>query len=517
MAWKDIYESLRVVRDSANNVDRKVEVEEDIPVIGTDLNDSEVMNLISRMKEQSKTRKQKYEDFKYMSNDGIIGGALELCADEATQVDDTTDLPFWVESENEEFEKYMNTWLKDTIKLQDKAWLYAYKMVLDGEVTLRTYNSINADETLAQFITVGDYFELMDKPYLVSELQVADNTIGFAMHEMDKSDNDKILDEDDFIHIYRDKGEREPLAIKLVDNEGKQRELKVKVPVGTSYLDSSRQAFAILDLLDTMVLAQRVNKNALTRIYSVEVGNANKKETRNIISELKSAFKRSSLEKDKLYKDSSKTSTIANVYLPTRNGKGAVQVEEIGGNIDIKELSDLQYYTDKLFASIRVPKDFLNFGDGALFADGTMTKKDIRFARMILSLKRLLAQLVKEMVEFKMSKTPYATKDVKYTIDYLPVLSAEDAEEIDNLNISISVASMLKDLLAGNPHIREEDLIKYILQYMLKIPKIDLFYSEDIVKDDEQVALSPMEQAQLDNLKIDIENKRNAETPKEGE
>lgn len=489
--FKQLNEALRTIRSGGYSQDRAVQVDDNIPVVGTEMTDSEVMQLINKIKAVSYERQEKLKDYEYMSKDGIIGGALELLADESTICDITTTLPFWVESENKEFETYMNTWLKETIKIQNKAWLYAYRLVRDGEIFLRTYNSTkdseSVDKLIRDYITVGDYFELIDNPSEISELTLCDNTIGYQYKDPDFMFNDKILDEDEFIHVYRDTGERQTILVSYNDKKTGIRETKFKVPYGTSYLDSSRQSFLILDLLDTMVLSQRINKNQILRLISVEVGNANRTDTRNAVNEVKQAFKTSALEKDKAFKAGAKNGTVSNIYIPTRQGKGNVSVDEVGGNIDVKDLTDLEYYTNKLFASLRVPKEMLNFNESSFFADGSMTKKDVRFARMVKSIKALLTDLVQKMVEFKKSKTKWSSKDIKYYISSCNVPSAEDTDNIEVLNTAMSIATSLRDFLQDNSKVSEDDLMKYIFLEILRIPDFSDFYSNKDVPVSERV------------------------------
>lgn len=503
--FSDLNEALRTVRQANNVHNKSIQVDDEVDIIGSDLNDAELLSLINNIKEKSYNRESRLKEYKYMAQDGIIGGALELIADESTLLDDITQLPFWVESDDKAFENYFNTWLKDTVKLQSKAWLYAYRIARDGDIVLRTYDSItdkNADDKrIKKLITIGDYFELVDDCSTVSELQLMDNTIGYQIVDKDSNFNDKILSNTDFIHVYRDTGERETIKVRY-ESEGEILERDFKIPYGTSFLESSRQAFMILDLLDTLVLSQRINKNQITRLVNVEVGNADTKKTRKMISEVKQAFKRSTLEKDKMYKEGNKGSTISNVYIPTRNGVGNVGMDEFGGNIDVRDLTDLEYYTNKLFASLRTPKEFLGFSEGGFFSEGSMTKKDIRFARMIRAIKSLLKDLVKEMVEFKKSKTKWNNKNITYHIDTVPVPSTEDSEVIDSLQASLVVADLLKTFLVENPHVREEDLTRYCLENILKLPKYDEFYDEEgEVDEDEQVGLDPLSQAQVDNMR----------------
>jgi hypothetical protein len=47
-----------------------------------------------------------------------------------------------------------------------------------------------------------------------------------------------------------------------------------------------------------------------------------------------------------------------NIYLPTHGGQGAVTIGQIGGDVDVKSLADLDYWNNKFYSSYGVPKQY---------------------------------------------------------------------------------------------------------------------------------------------------------------
>ena len=155
---KDLNEALKTIRHTqVTNI--AVQYDDSVPVVGTELNDAELLALIAKIKDTTKTRDEKLNDYRYMEKDAIVGGALDLIADESTLLDDIMEMPYWVESKNKDFEKFFNSWLKDTVDINRRAWLFAYRMTRDGEVILRTYDSItdkhSVDKLMKKAIDIG--------------------------------------------------------------------------------------------------------------------------------------------------------------------------------------------------------------------------------------------------------------------------------------------------------------------------------------------------------------------------
>ena len=43
------------------------------------------------------------------------------------------------------------------------------------------------------------------------------------------------------------------------------------------------------------------------------------------------------------------------IVIPVNNEKGNVQVQEIGGDVDIQHIADVDYTNNKLFAALKIP------------------------------------------------------------------------------------------------------------------------------------------------------------------
>ena len=490
--FKQLQESFQILSRGGSKIDSKVQYDDEVPFIGSELESQEVLDLIRKVKNLSQSRKSIYEDYKYMLQDAIISGCVELIADEASIIDDITGMSYWVDCPSSpKFEKELNEWLKNTIEINKLVWRMAWQLLVDGGFFLRTFKN---DDEARKYIDLGDYFELVKDYLSVTDITMYGKTISYQWQDEKDENNISLTKDDEFIHIFWDKGAYETITVEYSekDNEGiyTRKTKDCKAVYGTSYLENSRQAFLILDLIDTMLLSARVNKTTLTRLIMTEVGTAGKTETKRIIDRVKGAFKVSSLKINNSYKEGDKTATIQNVYIPTRNGKGEVRVDEFGGNADIRDISDIEYYTDKLMASLRVPKAFLGLDSNITAGLGanTMTKVDIRYARLIKTVKTFIKEAIEEMVKFKIStSSELMKKDDKHdwTIETVPVSTAEEDEKATTLQTVVGVAEQIKGLLSDCSKVDMDALTKYLLDYILDLPDSELFYNENTDSEEE--------------------------------
>ena len=139
-----------------------------------------------------------------------------------------------------------------------------------------------------------------------------------------------------------------------------------------------------------------------------------------------------------------------NVYVPTRNGKGNISTNQVGGDIDVKGLADLEYYRDKLFGALRVPKQFFGFtDDGAGFNGGaSLTIISSRYAKMIKRVQNTLVQAITDLINLMLIDYGQATYINKFTIRMQSPTTQEEIDRRDNMSTKIGMTSDIMNLLS---------------------------------------------------------------------
>ena len=87
------------------------------------------------------------------------------------------------------------------------------------------------------------------------------------------------------------------------------------------------------------------------------------------------------------------------IFNPTRNGKGAVTHENIGGDFQVRDIVDIDYFKNKLFSGLKIPKALLGYEEslpGGL-GDNTLTRLDIRYSRSVKRVQNALIVGVKDL------------------------------------------------------------------------------------------------------------------------
>lgn len=457
--------------------DVEVKVDDSLPESVMDANYQELTDFLSKIRKASKARKEVYNEIDQMAFDSLVGSGMSLVADDATQIDPIREKSVWITSDDAEIQKYCNDFLED-IGMEDNIWTYAYQVIRYGSMFLKTYHSeFESGKAPEEIKNLKGYmFEREDDPSRISDLQKYGFTVGYAETKVDNKNRETHIlhPVDDYIHFINDRmGRREKVNLTYTDgNEQKSDEFKIRY--GVSLFDDARQAWAMLDLIEMLLIYLRFGRSAFYRMFKVEVGGASRTEVIRILREVKAAFNvQDNLDlKNNTYTGVKKPLPHGeNVYLPVKQGKGDVNVEEVGGNVDIKEIADLEYWRNKLFAAMRMPKAYLGFEEtqpGGL-GNVSLTRQDIRYARSVKVVKRVLVNGITDMMDFHMRETGHEDWVGRYEVFMAKVMSAEVSDIEDETLSNIQLAEALKALLSDVESIDQENLIKVIIDDILDL------------------------------------------------
>ena len=211
-----------------------------------------------------------------------------------------------------------------------------------------------------------------------------------------------------------------------------------KLEKGESFVEDARIAWQVLSALEDILLLTRMTRSALYRIFSVEVGSKGNAEVKKILDSLKARMKMDETIniKEKVYNSELRQIPLGDsIFIPTRKGVGVIDVKTVGGDINLRDAIDLDYFKDKLFAALRIPKAFFGFGDdSAGMMNNSLARMDTRYARTIKRLQNILALGLKDICLMYLSKTrsdKILDELPDFRIVFTSINTAEDNDRIE--------------------------------------------------------------------------------------
>ena len=140
------------------------------------------------------------------------------------------------------------------------------------------------------------------------------------------------------------------------------------------------------------MMAYRVVRSPERRVFYVDVGGIPEKEIEQHMQRIVTQMKRNQVvdvntgRVDLRYNP---MSIEEDYFIPVRAGS-ATDIQTLAGASNITQIDDVKYLRDKLFAALKVPQAYLSMGEEASEDKTTLAQKDIRFARTIQRLQRVI-------------------------------------------------------------------------------------------------------------------------------
>lgn len=398
-----------------------------------------VWQLISKLRDLNNNYKYKYAEYEAMADDVIIQSALELYADDSTQVDTKTERIVMIESEDKTLAADLNAFL-ESIEIESRIWNWAYSVSQYGDYFLKLYVDPDTHD-----IRIDDNTD----PSLIMDLYEDGIRVGYAEEDTSEYRNLKhrsnpngldliISSPDNFVHfMIRKSAKYDILELPIqdeTDENGDPLIRKFTVVRGVSMVEGVRSIFRILQLLEDSLLAARIAKAEFIRVFNVEVGDSTPAQTTDTINSVKNLFdsKATFDVNSGRYVSTKAYRPIGDpIFNPTRNGKGSVTHENIGGDFQVRDIVDIDYFKNKLFSGLKIPKALLGFEEslpGGL-GDNTLTRLDIRYSRSVKRVQNSLIVGIKDLCKIWLRVNNYSNDS-----DFKVVLQAPStAEELGRL------------------------------------------------------------------------------------
>lgn len=522
---KVLKEAIYGVRVKPNDSSPKIPIAKDkdslVNIIDSD--DLELFNLtdlsqINSFRTLSLDRNEQYNVYDMMAEDSIIASALELYADDATQYSSKGSI-IWAESDDTDISAFANN-LIDDLNLNQNAWSHIYSMIKYGDLYLETFR----DEELMNLNPVSNvegsnidihkkslgsrlesHIEVVSDPSEIFDLSSHGKTVGFirvpnniteenhigTSYKLGTDIETVVLPPDKYIHlILNSRIDRHPETIDLsFRNDNDEDDIitnRYNVLRGKSILHDVYKSFRELRLMEDSILLNRVTRSSIIRIMQVEVGDMPKAQSRELLKRMKNLIE----QKNYMDKSSGSYSSDASpgavdniIYVPTKDGKGNITSSSIGGDVDIKSIADIEYYKNKLYGGLKVPKQFLgdNSDESSLGNGSSLTKLDSRYARTIKRIQNAYISGITTLINIYAIDKGLDDHVNQFTIKMVSPATTEDAERDEMISSRMDLMENFINLVDTDSYSKEtkKEILLYFVNNYLSEPELAKILEED--------------------------------------
>ena len=487
------------------------------------------VNNINTYRTLSVNRYQQYAMYDVMADDTVISSALDMYADDATQTD-SKGTRIWVTADDEHCQKSVQNIL-DNFDIKKDIWKIARTLAHYGDVYFELFYDQQVDKSSVKLTESEEVkeattpqsgltesiknfkedhtnvlFEVDSKAHRRSDgyvinrvqivpdienmfdLQVNGSTVAFARIPNSQANYDSKLgyisvDEsvtdikyypaDKFIHFSLDQSDRRNKEYFTVQMPGGDL-FRFEIVRGKSMIHDVFRVQRSLELLEYTILLNRVSKSSIFRFVKVEVGQMSKTNVEVTLRKIKNLIesKLTINTQDGTFKSYADPGPIENfLYIPVKEGIGDITIDSVGGDINVRDIADIDYYNNKLFAGLKIPKSFLNFEDtlSSFGGGGALTKQDERYARTIKRLQSFLVSGFTDLINIVLENRGMENYIGEFEVKMVQPYTSEDASRdemftarLDMVKQFIETISGVADASGGGIVIDNQKMVDYV-------------------------------------------------------
>lgn len=495
-----------------------------------------------------------------MCEDATIAAVLETYAEDATEYNDEGQI-VWAESSDANIQKYVQ-FLLDTMNVDKNIYSWVYSLCKYGDVYLRLYresdwkqadlfDDTKTKEQLNEDIKIKaysqndhyvNYMEMCPNPADIFELTKFGKTYAYINAPSNPSANNQMNgsayqlqgamsykfkkgDVDlhgpmDYVHAcLQDNTSRTPEKIQIFTGESEEDSdsLTYTVKRGQSLLYNVFKNWRELQLLESSILLNRVTKSSIIRMISVEVGDMPKEQVGPHLAGIKALIEQKAAIKvgSSISEYTNPGPIENNIYIPTHEGIGAITTSQIGGDVDVKSLADLEYYQDKLFGALRVPKQYFGVtGDGAGFDGGkSLSVISSRYGKMIKRIQNTIIQCLTDAINLMLVDRGLKSYVNEFNIRMLAPTTQEELDRRENVAGKVQLTSDIMNMLSDIEDTQTKlKILKSLLSNILTNGEVIGFIQDEIDKleaqndaeDDTEIDTETVDTTDIsDNLNFD--------------
>lgn len=495
----------------------------------------------------AQTRETEYELIDTMTQDATIAAAIETYAEDITQPNSKGEI-IWAESNDADVANYVNYILKK-INVDKQAFSWAYNLTKYGDVYLRLlresdfansrlFGSGKKKTDLKEDVNINisrdnDHYaftvEMIKNPNEMFELTKFGKSMGyvkagvnvqkdftnqntatyFTKYNLQKKDVD-IYAPTEFVHACLEGSTsraEEELDIFFTDDDydNKINAETFQVRRGTGILNDLFKVWRQLSLLENSVLLNRLTRSSVVRAIQMEVGDMPANQVQNVTSRVKTLIENKiSIDVGKNMSEFTNPGPLENtIIIPTRNGKGALTINQIGGEVDPKQLTDLDWYNNKLFGGLKIPKQYFGWVDdaGGFSGGQSLAQYSSRFGKAVKREQVCICDMVQDMVNLILIDTGYPRYIGRFSIKMQAPVTQEEIDRKQDLsntlrNIS-DIMNTLGDVQTASSKLK---ILKSLLGECLNDQEIVNILEEEIKKQESE------EQPEEENNETPAEN-----------
>lgn len=400
------------------------------------------MNALSEYLQLDHDMMTRFVDYEEMDDYPEIAAALDIFADDSTQTDTQTNRAIWVESQDRTLQQNLDDLIHRTLRMDEDIWEIGR--------TVAKYGNDYEELLVTGDGVVG--FNFLPPP-TVRRIEGARGELhGFIQDFQGKLG----FTPDDLKQLLHARANAKPTKerpqnVGLEDWEVVHFRLRGKFRrsvYGHSVLEPARWIYKRLLLLEDAALIYRLQRAPERFAFYIDVGDMPPAEALAYVNRVRQQMKKQKFFNPSTGKLDMRMNPMAqdeDFFIPSRKGTDGTRVETVGAP-SWQSMEDIEYFQDKLFAAIKIPKAYLGKEDGTVRA--VLSQEDVRFARTVLRLQREIRNGLWKTTRVHLAAQGLDPYKARYDIKMTVPSSIFELAQLEVRNARADLATRMKEFVS---------------------------------------------------------------------
>lgn len=386
----------------------------------------------------------RFADYEEMDDYGEIATALDILADDATQPDAVLHRTIWITSPDKTLQNNLDDLFNRTLRMDEEIWEIARTLCKYGN----DYEEllVNADGVRGINYLPPPTVRRLETPKgdLIGFMQDFKGRFDFTNNDFQRTLSAKFDMATSPDPLNQPVAAFESWEVVHFRLRGKER----RSVYGHSALEAARWIWKRLMLLEDAALVYRLQRAPERFAFYVDVGDLPPQEALAFVNRVRQNFRKKRFVDPGTGKLNLKFDALSqdeDFFVPTRKGVDSTRIETLGAP-QWQAMDDIEYFRDKLFSAIKVPKAYLGQESGV--ARAVLSSEDVRFARTVLRIQRELKNGLRKVARVHLSALgldPYA---VDYDINMTVPSAIFELAQMEVRTAKADLAARMRDFVS---------------------------------------------------------------------
>lgn len=370
---------------------------------------------LGRSLEISQNLMRRFIDYENMEDYPEIAASYDIYADDSTQPDMLRNVTVWVSSPDKQVEESLNRLLHKTLRVEDDIWPLAR--------TLSKYGNVYGEELVTADGVIG--INYLPVPTVRRIENNRGRLLGFVQDTAGRFENISSMD---FAELLKRSmagqsstsqsytGQKITVFEDWEVTHWRLSSKHLRSVYGYGVAESARWIWKRLMLLEDAALIFKLTRAPSRYAFYVDTGSLDQDRALAYVDMVARRLKRKKFINPSTGKPDFRYNPLAmdeDFFLPTREGRDSTRIDMLSG-ADYQSTEDIEYFLNKLFAALKVPKTYLGRMEEATKA--VLSQEDVQFARAIMRIQREICNGFRKVCRVHLSALGLAPHSVEYEI-----------------------------------------------------------------------------------------------------